>query len=206
MTRPSKYFQPKYQKHAANVVEGRFGIPFIEGDLSSVSMLETAVYKNAEECLTMMSKRLGDATYLFGQAPSSADALLYGFLAPLLKAPFPNPTLQNHLKACENLVKFVGRISTQFFSKVALEYEKKNKGKKKPKASSTNSNDDGSSKSDPSNKDEAEEYDMTRPVVAGCVAATAMFGYAYASGLIDIVRNIEIVSYENEDDEEEENE
>ena len=65
-------------------------------------MIEATVYRNAKECLNMISKRLGQQRYLFGEAPSSADALLYGLLAPLLKAPFSNPALQNHLKACDN--------------------------------------------------------------------------------------------------------
>ena len=81
-------------------MESRFGVPFNENDPSVVSMIETAVYKNAQECLNMMSERLGDQPYLFGKAPSSVDALLYGYLAPLLKAPFPNPKLKNHLQAC----------------------------------------------------------------------------------------------------------
>ena len=48
--------------------------------------MESAVFKNAEECLNMVSERLGSTnTYLFGMAPSSADAILYGYLAPLIK-------------------------------------------------------------------------------------------------------------------------
>merc|ERR1719461_758854 len=105
-------------------MESRFGIQF--NDTPEVrSMIETAVHKNAEECLNMLSERLGEENFFFGQAPSSADALLYGYLAPLLKAPLPNPTLQNHLKASVNLVSFVVRITQSYFPNTALEYDKK---------------------------------------------------------------------------------
>ena len=77
-----------------------------------------------EECLSVLARRLGDDLYFFGKSPSSLDALVYGHLAPLLKAPQPNPTLQNHLKACVNLVSFVVRITQNYFAETALEYEK----------------------------------------------------------------------------------
>jgi metaxin len=83
------------------------------------------VFKNAEECLNMVSERLGSTnTYLFGMAPSSADAILYGYLAPLIKAPFPNPSLQNHVKANDNLWKFVSHINLTYFAKVASDYQR----------------------------------------------------------------------------------
>jgi glutathione S-transferase len=41
---------------------------------------ETAVYKSAEETLTLLSKRLGSEPYLFGKSPTSADAVLYAHL------------------------------------------------------------------------------------------------------------------------------
>ena len=44
---------------------------------------------------------------------------------PLCQAPLPNPALQNHLKACINLVSFVVRISQNYFPEPSLEYEKK---------------------------------------------------------------------------------
>jgi metaxin len=177
-----------YHQHAANVVSARFGVSYVDGDLEAVSMLETAVIKGAEECLTMLSQRLGTEPYLFGQAPTSADAILYGYLAPLLKAPFPNPSLQNYLKACDNLVNFVVRISSTYFAKIALDYEKKDADiKKQNKASNDNTTSSDSS-------------DKTRPIIAGCVAASAMIGYAYASGLVDVVRNSQIVYIEGGED------
>lgn len=47
--------------------------------------------------------------------PSVVDALAFGYLAPLLNAPLPNAVLQNHLKACRNLVMFCRRIQDVYF-------------------------------------------------------------------------------------------
>ena len=185
-------FQNLYHNEAKQVIESRFGIVYNENDSSIKSMLETAVYKSAEECLNMMSERLGDQPYLFGQAPSSADAMLYGYLAPLLKAPFPNPTLQNHLKACENLVKFVGRITLTYFSKVALDFEKSKSEKNEEK-----------SKENKTENDE-EPINKTKLALAGTFAASAMTAYAFHSGFVDIVRNVKIEIVEEEPEEEEE--
>ena len=51
----------------------------------------------------------------FFRSPSSVDAVMYAYLAPLLKAPYPNNALQNYLNNCDNLVKFVVRISQNYF-------------------------------------------------------------------------------------------
>lgn len=75
------------------------------------------VYKEAEECLTLLSTKLGDKEFFFGTSPCSLDAVVFAHLAPLLKAPLPSAALQNHLKACTNLNRFVGRILQRYFSK-----------------------------------------------------------------------------------------
>ena len=194
------FFQKLYFNRAIQLIESRFGITYNENDRAVTSMLETAVYKSAEECLIMMSERLGDQPYLFGQAPSSADAMLYGFLAPLLKAPFPNATLQNHLKACENLVKFVSRITLTYFSKISLDYEKSKLNEKEDEKN--NKDDKSSSSSKKANDNDEEPISKTRLAIAGTVAASAMTAYAFQSGFVDILRNVSIQIVTEEDDDE----
>ena len=75
------------------------------------------VYRQAEECLALLATKLGDKEFFFGQSPSSLDAVVFAHLAPLLKAPLPSAALQNHLKACTNLTRFVGRILQRYFPK-----------------------------------------------------------------------------------------
>ena len=78
-------------------------------------LYELQIYAEAEKCLTTLSVRLGDQDFFFGSHPTSFDAVVYAYLAPLLKAPFPKPVLQNYLKACTNLVKFVVRVTNRYF-------------------------------------------------------------------------------------------
>lgn len=73
------------------------------------------IYSAAEKCLTALSIRLGDSEFFFGAHPTSLDATVYAYLAPLIKAPFPSNVLQNHAKACLNLYNFVNRISQRYF-------------------------------------------------------------------------------------------
>lgn len=75
------------------------------------------IFKEAEKCLTCLSNRLGDKDFFFGNHPSTLDSFVFGCLAPLLKAPFSANVLQNYLKACPNLVKFINRISQRYFSR-----------------------------------------------------------------------------------------
>lgn len=66
--------------------------------------------------MTSLSVKLGEKEFMFGSHPTSLDAVVFAYLAPLLKAPFKNPVLQNHLKSCTNLQKYVSRICQRYFS------------------------------------------------------------------------------------------
>lgn len=68
------------------------------------------IIRTAKKTITQLSKKLGDKKYFFGDKPSSLDALIFGYLAPLIKLPLPSDTLQCHLQACSNLVRFVESI------------------------------------------------------------------------------------------------
>ncbi|KAK3924366.1 Metaxin-1 [Frankliniella fusca] len=107
---PFNYYYPgRYERDAKKYVETMF----IEDEDQSV--IETHLLSDAEKCLTSLSVRLGDENYFFGKSPTSLDAIVYSYLAPLVKVPFQQCALQNHLKACPNLMAFVGRISRGYF-------------------------------------------------------------------------------------------
>lgn len=46
--------------------------------------------------------------------PSSLDALVFGYVAPLLKAPLSNSQLANHVKGCPNLSGLCNRILSKY--------------------------------------------------------------------------------------------
>ena len=124
---------------------------------------------------------------------SSADAILYGYLAPLIKAPFPNPSLQNHVKANENLWKFVSHINLTYFAKVGSDYQRKKAEDQENLSNSKTGNEGGGTgyASDPN----YEPINKTNMFLAGGVAVSAMTAYAFHSGLVDIVKNIKILNF-----------
>ncbi|NXA43816.1 MTX1 protein, partial [Eudromia elegans] len=100
------------------------------------------LYRDARECLTLLSQRLGSQKFFFGDSyvtssglgpgskggeargptpspslprPASLDALVFSRLAPLLKAKLPNGKLQQHLKSLHNLCNHCAAILSLYF-------------------------------------------------------------------------------------------
>uniref|UniRef100_A0A914E1T5 Metaxin n=1 Tax=Acrobeloides nanus TaxID=290746 RepID=A0A914E1T5_9BILA len=78
--------------------------------VESIGRTETTIIRDAIQALNMLSSKLGDNKYFCGDKPCSLDALIFGYLAPLLKAPLPSDRLQLHLSSMPNLVRFVESI------------------------------------------------------------------------------------------------
>lgn len=51
--------------------------------------------------------------------PTSLDAFVFGYLAPLHKASLPSAQLQQHLKQLHNLCQFCSNILKNYFSEAA---------------------------------------------------------------------------------------
>jgi len=194
------YYPNKFEQESVKLIESLYGQHSDNLEIGNDTVVETSVYKGAEECLTILSNRLGEAHYMFGRSPSGLDAVMYGYLAPLLKAPFPNNALQNYLKNCSNLVKFVVRISQNYFPKIVKAYEEKSHEQEKSKQPK----EDSANQSTQAPEEEAWPNERRNKVFAACAATTAMLGYAYTSGLVDVVRNIEIRIGEEDDEYEDE--
>uniref|UniRef100_A0A8C3U9W0 Metaxin-1 n=1 Tax=Catharus ustulatus TaxID=91951 RepID=A0A8C3U9W0_CATUS len=77
--------------------------------------LEKELYREARECLTLLSQRLGSQKFFFGDSPASLDALVFSRLAPLMKAKLPNGKLQQHLKSLQNLCNYCTSILSLYF-------------------------------------------------------------------------------------------
>ena len=197
------HYPNKYEQGAVRLVESLYG-QYSDNfeDIGNDSVVETSIYKAAQECITILSNRLGESHYMFGRSPSSVDAVMYGYLAPLLKAPFPNNSLQNYLSNCSNLVKFVVRISQNYFPKVVKRHEEKTA--REETASSSSSQQQSGAGGAEAEQEPPWPHETRTKVVAAGVAATAMLGYAYTSGLVDVARNIELRFGEEEEYEEEE--
>jgi len=66
------------------------------------------------EDLNAVAVFLGDKPYLFGDAPTSYDAAVYGQIANALSSAFDNP-LSAHAKTKPTLVAYCERITTRYF-------------------------------------------------------------------------------------------
>ncbi|XP_017269140.1 metaxin-3 isoform X3 [Kryptolebias marmoratus] len=102
--------------HHANVALSRILLTKGEAPLHRISEVEGKIYSDAKECLNLLSYRLGTANYFFGNSPTSLDAFVFGFVAPLSKANLPSSPLQSHLRQLENLMRFCDNVLAVYFS------------------------------------------------------------------------------------------
>nr|KAF6441565.1 metaxin 3 [Rousettus aegyptiacus] len=86
-----------------------------EPPLYHLREVEAQIYRDAKECLNLLSNRLGTSQFFFGDTPSTLDAYVFGFLAPLYKVRFPKVQLQEHLKQLFNLCRFCDDILNSYF-------------------------------------------------------------------------------------------
>uniref|UniRef100_H3CL01 Metaxin n=1 Tax=Tetraodon nigroviridis TaxID=99883 RepID=H3CL01_TETNG len=77
--------------------------------------LEKELYRDAAECMNLLSQRLGSHKFFFGDSPSSLDAYAFGHLAPILRCKLPSGRLQQHLKSLDNLSSFCSNVLLLYF-------------------------------------------------------------------------------------------
>ncbi|NXH28726.1 MTX1 protein, partial [Myiagra hebetior] len=127
------------------------------------------LYREARECLTLLSQRLGSQKFFFGDSPASLDALVFSRLAPLLKAKLPNGKLQQHLKSLQNLCNYCTSILSLYFPWDG--------GESRPPPHSAGL---GEAEEDP--------HKRRNQLLSVLVGLAAMLGYAFLSGIVSIQR------------------
>lgn len=174
------YYPGKFERQAHAMFEILYPA---KDDIIDMTVIENKVYSEAQKCLTMLSTTLGELDYFLGKEPTLLDAIVYSYLAPLLRAPLPNPALQNHLKACTNLVKYVSRISDTFFEIECQEYTTKENVQDTKKYSEN-------------------EFPNKRrnQIIAGVFATLVMSIYIFSTGILEVsVKDNEILNIAAED-------
>ncbi|NXT36676.1 MTX1 protein, partial [Pelecanoides urinatrix] len=129
------------------------------------------LYRDARECLTLLSQRLGSQKFFFGDSPASLDAFVFSRLAPLLKAKLPNGKLQQHLKSLQNLCNYCTSILSLYFPW---------DGGEMPSAPRAAGADSGEAEEDP--------HKRRNQLLSVLVGLAAMLGYAFLSGIVSIQR------------------
>ncbi|XP_067933483.1 metaxin-3-like isoform X2 [Watersipora subatra] len=114
---PNAVFQPRWRRMAAAT-----HLSNLEGGGATVGQEEAnkRVYRDAFCCLNNLSDKLGTQRYLFGTEPTAADAIMFGYLAPLLHIPFPTNKLKGYLESYPNLSNTVNLIKRIYFTKTEL--------------------------------------------------------------------------------------
>ncbi|NXF41437.1 MTX1 protein, partial [Nyctibius bracteatus] len=134
------------------------------------------LYRDARECLTLLSQRLGSQKFFFGDSPASLDAFVFSRLAPLLKAKLPNGKLQQHLKSLQNLCNYCTSILSLYFPWDGGEILG-DPPTSTPRAAGA---DGGEAEEDP--------HKRRNQLLSVLVGLAAMLGYAFLSGIVSIQR------------------
>lgn len=172
----SEFTRPLYAKKSVFplnfVVPGRLyknSLDFLHNTKFSANKTTDTIgeelHLEAVDAINLLSSFLGEKEFFFGTRPTSFDAMMFAYLAPLVKANLASTKLQNHVKACDNLVKFVSRILIRFF---------KDEDKDEKKA-----------KTDKDKDNTESNYEW---VLSVSVASLLMFMYAMHIGLLSKAR------------------
>ncbi|EJW73345.1 hypothetical protein WUBG_15750 [Wuchereria bancrofti] len=78
--------------------------------VSACGRSEKQIIHDAINTINFLEDRLANKKYFYGDKPSSIDALIFGYLAPILKLPLPSDRLQQHIMSCPNVVRFIESI------------------------------------------------------------------------------------------------
>ncbi|XP_072503316.1 metaxin-1 isoform X2 [Notamacropus eugenii] len=131
--------------------------------------VEKELYREARECLTLLSQRLGSQKFFFGDSPASLDAFVFSYVALLLQAKLPNGKLQAHVRGLSNLCAYCTHILSLYFPWDGAEAPPP-----RP-APSTSETDE-------------EPYRRKEQILSVLAGLAAMVGYALFSGIVSIQR------------------
>ncbi|XP_062621655.1 metaxin-1-like [Saccostrea cucullata] len=160
--------------------------PLTKPDLTEQE-IDKLIYKEAKECINHLSYKLGEQDFFFGDIPTSLDAMVFGYIAPLIKGPLTNNQLVIHIKNCPNLCNHTDRILSRFFPQSQEEMERIKKKEQE--------------KSEALKKDALDFPNKTRNMIlAGIFALSAMMAFAYSSGVVRIQDNTNDPDFEGEDE------
>ncbi len=171
---PLAFVYPRrYLEHATALVgQAHSGASAFDNDMD-FAVTERAIVRTAEDCLRCLSQRLGDQQFMFGKSPSSLDAVVFSFLAPLLKVPVTSTAVQDLVKSFPSLTSYVSHILSAYFPRLNNDNNAKEE----------NNGNQKKDKSDPEDNSGGLAVSWTNNVAAATVAIVCMGGYAYVTGL-----------------------
>nr|XP_023021006.1 metaxin-3 [Leptinotarsa decemlineata] len=82
---------------------------------TNLDVIKEFLQRAALECLSSLSTRLGNSDYFHGTDPTSLDIIVYSYVSPFMKLPFPSNDILTILTMWPNLKNLVKRIDAKYF-------------------------------------------------------------------------------------------
>lgn len=74
--------------------------------------------KDLKECIPVFARKLSRQPYFFGSNISSVDIVLYGYMAPILKIPFPENEFKEIIESYPIFSHFITRMNAAYFPEI----------------------------------------------------------------------------------------
>lgn len=80
--------------------------------------VKNSLIKDFEECCCLFDLKLRKSKFFYGPTISSIDVLIYSYLAPLMKIPFPENEFKEVIESYPVLIRYVVNITDTYFPEV----------------------------------------------------------------------------------------
>jgi len=105
-----------YGKQTTEKIKNQFSIAY--GD-NNFEQTRKTIFEKGKKVVDHLTIVLGTKPFLFGASPTSVDAFVFGYLAPLIHGPVSNSALARYASSRKNLRDFVDRILTVYLGDLA---------------------------------------------------------------------------------------
>lgn len=171
---PFNFISPKqYVRKTDRMIQNMYGFS-LEDPLDKQDFGEMAV--KAKQVLNELEDRLKQNNWVSGKEPSLLDVHAYAFLALILNNPLPNNSLQTYVQQCPSLIKYVQRVTKQYFENDGFTSQGVDAKKKQERKTYTGQED----------QDEDPKDRRNRYILSGLVATLSMISYALFKGILHV--------------------
>ncbi|KAF9291037.1 metaxin 1 [Mortierella alpina] len=114
---PSRYYVPTQMKKSAIQRVQKYGGRIESSGSSLVNTSQTQIYDIARDCYRVLNRRLGEQDFFFGDAPTTLDAKVFGYLALQMYPEIPNRRFGMILESqFPRLARYCDRCRERFLS------------------------------------------------------------------------------------------
>lgn len=111
---PFSYIVPMQMRRKVEcMISSRYSI---DGSVNTEEMCNK-VYQSGKRCLAVLSTKLDNKPYIFGNVPCQLDALMFAHLAIIRSAPMPSCPLKECLSSLPNLSDYTLKLHKKLFPK-----------------------------------------------------------------------------------------